>query len=164
MRLTSQRRTAAQILKCGQGRIWFDNARIEEIKQAITKADIRHLINDFAIQKKPKVSISRYRFRKALVQKKKGRRAGPGKRKGKRAARLPQKTHWMSMIRLQRKFLKTLRDKEIVTPGTYHMLYKKAKGGFFRSKRHLKLYMEEQKLAHEKQTKTRSSKKKTARE
>ncbi|MEK6839491.1 MAG: 50S ribosomal protein L19e [Nanoarchaeota archaeon] len=162
MRLTSQRRIAAQVMKCGQGRVWFDNARMEEIKQAITKADIRHLIHDKAIQKRPKVSISHGRFRKNLIQKRKGRQRGMGSRKGKKTARKNMKQDWAHRIRIQRGFLKLLRDKELIKTETYHMLYKKAKGGFFRSKRHIKLYLEEHKLGHhETQKKTRSSEKKT---
>ncbi len=161
MRLTSQRRIAAQVLKCGKGRVWFDQSRLEEIKQAITKSDIRHLINDRAIQKRPKLSISHGRFRKSLVQKRKGRQHGMGSRKGKKTARHPPKRDWIFRIRIQRSFLKLLCDKKLINTDVYHMLYKKAKGGFFRSKRHIKLYLEEHKLANnESQKKTRPSQKK----
>ena len=164
MKLTSQRRIAAQTLKCGQGRIWFDQNRLEEIKQAITKADIKHLIQDHAVQKRPEVGVSHGRFRKRMIQRRKGRQHGMGTRKGKKSARLSPKKDWTRRIRTQRSFLKLLRDKNLVTRTVYHMLYKKAKGGFFRSKRHIKLYLEEHKLInHETQKKTRSSEKKTTR-
>ena len=39
-----------------------------------------------------------------------------------------------------------VRDKEKLTKTDYRSLYLKAKGGFFRSIRHLKLYMEEHKM------------------
>lgn len=160
MRLTSQRRIAAQVMKCGQGRVWLDQNRLPEIKQAITKGDIRHLINDHAIQKRPIVSISHGRLRKHLIQKRKGRQKGMGSRKGKKTARLNQKEDWTHRIRTQRAFLKVLRDNELVKKDIYHMLYKKAKGGFFRSKRHIKLYLEENKLIHhENQKKARPSQK-----
>jgi len=42
--------------------------------------------------------------------------------------------------------LKDLRDKDLVTKKDYHELYLKSKGGFFRSKRHIKLYLEEHRL------------------
>lgn len=161
MKLTSQRRIAAQVLKCGEGRIWFDRERLPDIKQAITKADIRHLIGERAIQKKPKRAISHGRLRKHLLQRRKGRRQGQGSRKGKRTARLPKKKEWMVRIRGQRAFIRELRDKAIIAPHIYHLLYKKAKGGFFRSKRHIKLYMEEHKVAnHEAKKKTRVAEKK----
>ena len=161
MRFTSQRRIAAYAMKCGEGRVWFDQSRLEEIKQAITKSDIHHLSKDHAIQKRPTASVSHGRSRKRLVQKRKGRQQGMGSRKGKKTARLSQKKNWTRRIRTQRAFLKVLRDNKLIKTETYHMLYKKAKGGFFRSKRHIKLYLEENKLVyHEAQNKTRPSQKK----
>lgn len=153
MKLTTQRRLAAAAMKCGEGRVWFDNNRLPEIKQAITKTDIRHLIHDRAIQKRPEVGVSHGRFRKNLIQKRKGRQRGLGSRKGKKTARLPQKVAWMQKIRVQREFLKMLRDKKKIMPTLYHMLYKKAKGGFFRSVRHIKLYLEEHQHVAENETK-----------
>ena len=76
----------------------------------------------------------------------KGRQKGHGRRKGKSTARLSKKEKWMNIIRLQRTFLKLLREKQVLTPKNYKVLYMKSKGGFFRSKRHIKLYMEENKL------------------
>ena len=39
--------------------------------------------------------------------------------------------------------MKYLREKEIIEKKVYRDLYLKSKGGFFRSKRHLKLYIDE---------------------
>ncbi len=161
MQITSQRRLAAQLLKCGEGRVWLDQKRLEEIKQAITRGDIRHLINDFAIQKRPEQGVSHARFRKRLIQRRKGRQQGSGTRKGKRTARLTDKTAWISRVRVQREFLRELRDKKLITGGIYHLLYRKSKGGFFRSKRHIKLYIDEHTLIkNEAKKKTRPSAKK----
>lgn len=158
MRLTTQRRIAAALLKCGVHRVWFDKNRLLEIKESITKADIRKLINDLAIQKRPENAISGFRRRKRLIQLRKGRQAGPGSRKGKKTARLTPKKAWMLKVRIQRKFLRELRDKKIITPGTYKTLYRRSKGGFFRSRRHVKLYIEEHNLVHhEKKTSTKAS-------
>ena len=52
----------------------------------------------------------------------------------------------MKKIRLQRKFLKELYNKEYLNPQIYRKLYNKAKGGFFRSKRHIKLYIDDNDL------------------
>ena len=154
MRLTGQRRIAAQLLKCGKNRVWFDGKRLSEVKEAITKSDMRSLIRDLAVQKKPEQGNSRYRARKHLVQKKKGRKQGPGARKGKRTARLPKKRAWINKIRPQREILKALNKKGSISSTTYRTIYKKAKGGFFRSRRHIKLYLEEHKLfKHEKKAK-----------
>ena len=147
MKLKIQKRLAAQCLKCSEKRVLFDPDRLEDIKESITKADLRSLINEEAIKRKPVKGVSKIRARKIKVQKRKGRRKGAGSKKGKKTARLPKKIAWMQKIRIQRKFLKELRNKKIINASTYQTLYMKSKGGFFRSKRHIKLYIEEQELA-----------------
>ncbi len=148
MKLTVQRRLAASLLKCSPKRVWFDNSNHEKIKEAITKADIRLLIHNGLIQERPQKGISRSRANKRLVQKRKGRQKGQGSRKGRKSARLPKKEAWINKIRLQREFLRELREKKIVEVAAYRELYRKAKAGIFRSKRHLKLYMEEHELVN----------------
>lgn len=146
MKLTSQRRIAAQILKVGKTRILFDKEKLTEIKEAITKSDIRTLISDKVIKAKPTNSTSRFRARKLKKQKSKGRRKGPGSRKGTKKARLSTKKRWMIKVRTQRKLIKLLKEKKIITPNLYRNLYSKVTGNFFRSRRHIKLYLEEHKL------------------
>ena len=148
--MKAQKRLAADVMKCSKKNVWFNPARLEEIKEGITKFDIRNLIKDGAIVKKKVNSISRAGARRRIIQKRKGRLQGPRSRKGKKTARLPKKLAWMRKIRLMRTFLKELRDKEIISKQNYRMLYLKAKGGFFRSKRHIKLYIEERGLANKK--------------
>ena len=144
--LDVQRRLAAQILKCGHNRIKFDANNLEEIKDAITKADIRQLIQDGVISKKRLLNTSRFWARKRKEQKSKGKQKGPGSRKGTKTARLNPKRNWINRIRLQRNIIKSLRDNNLITTSDYHELYMKSKGGFFRSKRHLKLYTQERGL------------------
>ena len=143
MQLKIQKRLAAQILKSSKNDIWLDSDRLEEIKDSITKADIKSLIKDKAIKSKKKRGISRYRIRKIQIQKSKGRRRGPGSIKGGKHARLSKKRSWINHIRIQRVFLKNLRDKGAIDKSSYRSLYMKSKGGFFRSKRHIKLYIQE---------------------
>lgn len=143
MKLTLQKRLAGQILKTSKKRIRIDPARLADVKEVITGADIRKLIKEGAIIAKPVKSISRGRARKIKEQKRRGRRKGYGSRKGKASARLRDKTDWMNKIRIQRDFLKELKNKGIIIKRTFGSLYLKSKGGFFRSKRHIKLYVEE---------------------
>ena len=143
MQLKIQKRLAAQLLKASQNDIWLDSTRLDEIKEAITKADIKSLIKDKAIKKKKIRGISRYRIRKIKQQKSKGRRRGSGSMKGGKMARLSKKRRWINHIRIQRSFLKNLIDKNVIDKSSYRSLYMKSKGGFFRSKRHIKLYIEE---------------------
>ncbi len=146
MKLKTQKRLAADVLKCSKKRVKFDEERLEDIKESITKADIRSLIIDKAISKKKKKGVSRARVNKRKIQRSKGKQKGQGSRKGKKTARLPKKKTWMNKIRLQRSLLKSLKDKELIDNKNFRILYKKAKGGFFRSKRHIKIYLEEHNL------------------
>ena len=52
MQLKIQKRLAAQILKASKNDIWLDSSRLEDIKEGITKADIKSLIKDKAIKSK----------------------------------------------------------------------------------------------------------------
>tara|TARA_Y100000310_G_scaffold225157_1_gene227186 strand:+ start:201 stop:650 length:450 start_codon:yes stop_codon:yes gene_type:complete len=146
MNLSNKKRIAAQLLKCGENRVKFNTSELPAIKEAITKSDIRALIKDKTIEKKKEKGISRSRFRKNLEQKRKGRRSGPGRKSGTHKARLPKKVEWMNKIRAIRDLLKTLREKDVINPKIYRILYRKSKGGFFRSRRHIKLYIEEHNL------------------
>ena len=119
---------------------------LEDIKAAITKADLKVLINKGGIQKKPIKGVSRARANKILTQKRKGLQKNKGSRKGKQTTRLPRKEAWMRKIRAQRDLLQTLKEKKRITNSTFKDISKKAKGGFFRNRRHIKLYLEERKL------------------
>ena len=142
--LRPQKRIAAQLLKCSKKRVWLDPENYERIKEAITKSDIRGLIHDKVIISKQKKGVSKVRARKRQIQKSKGRRRGPGSRKGTENARLSKKKVWINKVRSQRKLIKKLFDNGLITKSTYGKLYLKVKGGFFRSIRHIKLFIEEQ--------------------
>ncbi len=132
-----QKRLASEILKCSPKRVSLDSASLEEIGEAITKADVRRLIVKGIIRKLPEKGVSRVRVRQKRTKR------NEGSKKGRKTARLPRKEAWKNTIRLQRALLRELRSKKAITPQVYGMLYLKAKGGFFRSKRHLALYMAE---------------------
>ena len=107
---------------------------------------MRSLIKEGVVSKKPLLSQSRVRARKIKEQKKKGGRKGPGSKKGSKNARIRNKTLWVRKIRVLRKFLRELKAKEMLDTKDYRELLLKSKGGYFRSKRHLKLYVNERKL------------------
>ena len=153
MKLNIQKRLAASILRISKDKISIDPARKEEVKEAITRFDIKSLIKDKAIRVKDEKGPSKGRSRKLKEQKRKGRRTGQGTRKGKATARLSEKEVWMSKVRKQREFLRQLKDKENIDQKTYRMLYNKSKGGYFRSKRHVKLYIDEHGLGKTQQSK-----------
>jgi len=146
MSLKAQRRMAAEILKCGENRVYFDPYLIEEIKMAITRDDIRSLIKEGIIKKNYKKGISNYRKNLRHQRKKRGLARGLGKRKGKRTARTPKKEAWMKRIRAQRRELKKLRDRKQITIANYRKLYKNAKGGMFNSVAQMNRYVKEKGL------------------
>jgi large subunit ribosomal protein L19e len=146
MSLKAQKRMAAEILKCGENRVYFDPYLIDEIKMAITREDIRNLVKEGIILKKYKKGNSKYRKNVRHERKKKGRARGLGKRKGTKYARLPKKKRWMNRIRPQRRELKKLRDRKLITTATYRKLYKNAKGGMFNSVAQMNRYIKEKEL------------------
>ena len=147
MKLTLQKRLAARVFKGSKDRVWFDQSHLNDIKDAITKEDIRSLIAQGIIREKPKNITSRFRARKLQTKKSKGLRRGHGSRKGRFTARLPRKSTWITRIRVQRKFIRELFDQQIISKQTYKDFYRKAKGGFFRSRRHIKLFLNDNNLA-----------------
>jgi large subunit ribosomal protein L19e len=146
MKLTTQKRLAAEVMKTGESRVWIDPHFIDEVSLAITKDDIRRLVDEGAIQKKPKMGVSRGRARHIQAQQRKGQRKGPGRKKGKATALIGKKERWMRKIRPMRLELKRLRDEGKITPKIYRQLYLKAKGNAFRNTAHLRTYITEQKL------------------
>jgi len=143
--MKSKKRLAAKLLKTSPKKIKFAADAMEDIKKAITRSDIRGLIATQQITKSKKPQQSRFRARKIAVQKTKGRRKGQGSRKGKKHSKITRKENWMVKVRNQREFLRKLRAGDLITSQNYRLTYSKIKGGFFRNKRHLKLYLEENK-------------------
>ncbi len=146
MNLKPQKRMAADILKCGENRVYFDPYLEEDISLAITREDIRNLIKQGAIKKKYKKGISKYRKNLQHERKKKGRGRGLGKRKGTKHARTPKKRAWIRRIRPLRRELKKLRDRKLITTANYRKLYRNAKGGMFTSVAQLNRYIKEKEL------------------
>lgn len=146
MKLVTQKRLAAILLKCGLDRVRFDPARLNDIKEGITKSDMRLLISDGFVWAEPVKGVSRVRARKIAGQKRKGLRRGDGSKKGTPNAAVSDKDRWMARIRSQRAFLRELKEQKLVSLAAYRELYLKSKGGFFRSKRHIKLYMDDHRL------------------
>lgn len=139
--LKNQKRLAADILKCGENRVWIDPEKGDEVASCITRGDIRNAIESGLIKAKPKNGTSRGRARHAAQQKAKGKRMGPGSRKGTANARVPSKRKWISKIRPIRDELKQLRADGKISPSVYRLYYRKAKGGSYTSRRNLKQHM-----------------------
>jgi large subunit ribosomal protein L19e len=142
LNLRSQRRLASEILGSGRGRVKIEPDRIEDVDIAITRDEIRRLVNEGAIQLVQKKGVSRGRCRVVQNQKKKGRRKGVGTRRGSSGARSPKKSLWIRKIRALRRRLSDLRDRNALPPRAYRRLYLMAKGGAFRNVSHMDQYIE----------------------
>lgn len=153
MKLSSQKKLASRVLKAGIKRVSFDPERLEDIKEAITKTDIRGLISEGAIKARQKKGVSRVRVRLRQTQRRKGLQKGPSTKKGKKTARISKKDVWMAKVRTQRTLIKSLRDNELIERKTYTELYLKVKGNFFRSKRHIQIYLQDHNLIKSKDKK-----------
>lgn len=108
--LRSQKRLAASVLGVGKRKIWCDPAEQNDIANANSRANIRKLIKDGQIIKKPVVGHSRARTRELLAAKRLGRHTGTGKRKGTAEARMPTKVQWMRRQRVLRRLLRKYRE------------------------------------------------------
>lgn len=139
--LRNQRRLAAAVLDCGEGRVWIDPLHADAVAEAVTRQDVRALVKKGYIRAEQKAGTSRSRARFLKEQKESGRRKGPGSRKGAKGARSPRKQKWIRTIRPIRATLKDLRESGKVSPSVYRLYYRKAKGGVFRSKNHLVSHM-----------------------
>jgi len=131
--LSAQKRLAADVLDVGKNRVWFNPDRQGDIADAITREDVRELIDEGAIRSKDAKGNSRGRARERQQKRAYGHQKGAGSRKGKAGARRNEKQDWESRIRAQRERLRELRDDGTLSPSQYRDLYNKAGGGEFDS-------------------------------
>ena len=139
--LKAQKRLAADILDVGQNRIKFDPDAQSEIADAITRDDVRELIDNGTIQAETATGNSRGRARARQKKRAYGHQKGHGTRKGKSGGRQNKKKQWQSKIRAQRRELRELRDEGEIDRTQYRELYRMASGGEFDSVADLNRYI-----------------------
>ena len=141
--LSAQKRLAAEVLDTGQSSIWLDPERQGDIAEAITREDVRELVEQGAIRAEAPSGNSRGRARERQEKRSYGHGKGPGSRKGTAGARENEKEQWQSQIRAQRAKLRSLREGGEIDSSTYRDLYDKAGGGEFDSVADLERYIDD---------------------
>lgn len=127
MKLGKKKELAKRTLGVGKKRIAFAESRLEDIKEAITKQDIRDLYEEKAIYIKEKQGKKKVEGRK--------RRRKTGKVKKKVNTR---KRDYVTMTRKLRMYVKHLKSNDKLTVEEFKDIRKKIRNKNFRSLSHLK--------------------------
>lgn len=130
MNLNKKKLLAARVLGVGKNRIVFNQANLAEIKEAITRQDIKTLHQEKIITIKPVKGRRKIRRRKT--------RKGPGKIKMKVKNR---KKEYVKITRKLRKYLIELKNAGIVDKELYWKSRKKIKMREFKSKSNFRDYL-----------------------
>jgi len=126
-----QKRLASKVLDVGKNSVWFDSERLNDIKEAITKEDIKILVKEGAIKKKHAKGIKRRAGKIRQIRKRKGRARGEGKKKGKLKK---GKKEYVLKIRNLRSYIKILKKRKEITATESDRLRKLAKAGIIKTK------------------------------
>lgn len=130
MNLGKKKLLASRVLKVGKGRIVFAKSRLDEIKEAITKQDIRDLHKDGAIR------VKEIKGRKK--NKKKPTRKSTGNIRKKVKTR---KRDYAKLTKKLRNYLLDLRNQEKISKQQEDEMRKRIRNKAFRSKAHLKEFI-----------------------
>ncbi|MCX8188895.1 MAG: 50S ribosomal protein L19e [Nitrososphaeria archaeon] len=130
MNLKSKKELVARTLGVGVSRVKLMPEAAERISDAITRDEIRSLVDQKAIVILQKKGVSRSRV-------KKGKRSGPGSRKGSKGARQGKKDLWVKKVRALRIHLKYLLEHGVISKENYKKLYLWIKGGQIRTVKRL---------------------------
>jgi len=129
MNLNKKKSLAIRTLKVGKERIVFLKPRLDEIKEAITKQDIRDL------QKEGAIVIKEIKGKKK-VEKKNNRSVGNIRKKVNR-----RKQDYVIMTRKLRKYVVEMKKQGKLSQEDVVDIRKKIRNKAFRSKAHLKEYI-----------------------
>ncbi|MFZ1970853.1 MAG: 50S ribosomal protein L19e [Candidatus Nanoarchaeia archaeon] len=134
MKLNKKKALAAKVLGVGKNRIIFVEPRLDEIKEAITKNDIRNLRADGAI------ILREIKAKRSKPKNKTKRSPGNIKKNAK-----DTKREYMTITRKLRKHVLLLKNKSLITKEQALDLRKKIRNRYFKSKSQLKEYLNDSK-------------------
>ena len=130
MNLSKKKKLAARTFGVGKERIKFVDSRKSEIKEAITKQDVRDLMNSGAI----------------IIKDIKGRRkkiTGGKRGQGKVRKNInKRKTEYVKLSRKLRGYVGVLKREGKISNDEFKEIRKNVKNKLFRSKAHLKLHIQ----------------------
>lgn len=127
MDLSKKKELAARALSIGKDRIIFNNSRLDEIKDAITKQDIKDLFNSGAI------AIKEIKGRKTKKKRKTRIRQGHVRKKARN-----RKYEYIIFIRKLRRYLSPLKKQGAITRENYLSLRKEIRARTIKSISQLK--------------------------
>lgn len=142
--ISTIRRLASDILGVGENKIRFKNEELGRVESALTREDVRGLIRDKVVYVKTEAGFKVENKRKKKLA---------GSRRGSMNTRAPAKEKWMTNVRAQRKYLG-----QLVTEGTLEQkdkrhVYMRIKGGAFKGKKAMLMYLKDSGLYREKSEK-----------
>ena len=132
MNLEKKKNLSAKALKVGKKRIVFVEPRMAEIKEVLTRQDIKDLHKEGAILIKNK------KGRKKNVKKKKSKSVGNIRKKPNK-----RKREYMFLVRKLRKYVAELKKQGKLSKEEVTEIRKKIRNKVFRSKAYLKTYIQE---------------------
>ncbi len=127
MNLSKKKSLAVKTLKVGKDRILFVKSRLEDIKEAITKQDIKDLQKDGAI------IVKDVKGRKKNLKKKIKRSTGNIRKKVNK-----RKREYITMTRKLRKYVKELRNQGKLSREESQDIRKKIRNKYYKSLGNLK--------------------------
>jgi|SRR3989344_9552714 len=127
MKLERKKSLVSRTLGLGKSRIMFNNARLSEVKEAITKQDVRDLVKDGAILIRPVLG------RRKIVRRKYRRTAGKV-----RMRVIDKKARYIRITRKLRNYLFQLRFNEKISKENYLKLRREIRASNFKDLSHFK--------------------------
>lgn len=149
MKLENKKELASRALEIGKGRIVFNTQRLAEIKEAITKQDMKDLKDSGAIH------ILEKKGRKTVKKRKTRRRAGSVKKKVNKTKRT-----YVNLTRKLRGHLANLKKRKLLSNEDFKQIRKEIRSSNFRSLSHMKERMKLETKPEVKNAKNTKAKKK----
>lgn len=129
MNLGKKKELAMRAMNVGESRIKFIETRLDEIKEAITKQDIKDLVASGAIIVKPIKGRKR-------IERKSNRSVGNIRKK-----RIRRKMNYVILTRKLRKYLEGAKSNGLLSKNEADEVRKKIRNKEFKSKNNLKEYL-----------------------